>query len=207
MKHRKPKKVGIYARVSTTDKDQNPETQLMPLRKFAELREWEVYSEYVDEASGRQEKKNRRPEFNRMISDARKRNFDVLLVFRYNRFARSTQDLIEALKDFETLGIDFFSYHEQIDTTTSHGKFFFTVIAGFAQLESDMISENVKDGMARAKAQGKRVSRPHLPDEDKQLIINTWKKFDNMRETSRSLEKPFSTVQKVVREFRTQQKV
>jgi len=175
------------------------------LRKFAELREWEIHSEYVDEASGRREKKNRRPEFNRMMSDARKRNFDVLLVFRYNRFARSTQDLIEALKDFETLGIDFFSYHEQIDTTTSHGKFFFTVIAGFAQLESDMISENVKDGMARAKAEGKRVSRPPLPDADKQLIIDTWKKLKGIRKTSRHLEKPFSTVQKVIKAYQAQQ--
>lgn len=204
MTKQKPKKVAIYARVSTTDKDQNPETQLMPLKKFAELREWDVHDVYVDEASGRHEKKDKRPEFNRMMSDARKRKFDVLLVFRYNRFARSTQDLITALKDFEALGIDFFSYHEQIDTTTSHGKFFFTVIAGFAQLESDMISENVKDGMARAKAEGKRISRPPLPDADKQRIIETWKDIGGIRATSRQLEMPYPTVRKVVSEYKRQ---
>ena len=198
-------KVAIYARVSTTDKDQDPETQLMPLRKYADLREWEVFDIYVDEESGRYEKKARRKSFNRLLADAHKRKFDVLLVFRYNRFARSTQDLLNALKDFEALGIDFVSYHEQIDTTTSHGRFFFTVIAGFAQLESDTISENVKDGMARAKAQGKRVSRPPLPDEDKQQIIDTWNELKGIRKTSRHLNKPFSTVQKVVKEFKAQQ--
>ncbi len=156
------KRVAIYARVSTTDKDQNPETQLMPLKEYAQRRDWDIADIYLDEESGRQEKKEKRPDFKRLLSDAHKRHFDVLLVFRYNRFARSTQDLLNALKDFEALGIDFVSYQEQIDTTTSYGKFFFTVIAGFAQLESDMISENVKAGMARAKAEGKRISRPPL---------------------------------------------
>ena len=198
------KKVAIYARVSTADKDQDPETQLMPLRKFAELRDWQVHDIYVDKESGRQEKKERRAAFNRMMSDAKKRQFDVLLVFRYNRFARSSQDLITALKDFEALGIDFVSYHEQIDTTTSHGRFFFTVIAGFAQLESDLISENVKAGMARAKAQGKPISRPPLPDADKQLIINAWKETGGLRPTSRKLGKPLSTVRKVVKEYQEQ---
>ena len=198
------KRVAIYARVSTTDKDQDPETQLMPLRKYADLREWDVHDIYVDEESGRYEKKAKRQSFNRLLGDAHKRKFDVLLVFRYNRFARSTQDLLNALKDFEALGIDFVSYKEQIDTTTSHGKFFFTVIAGFAQLESDTISENVKAGMARAKAQGKRVSRPPLPEKDKQQIIETWKQLGGIRPTSRHLDKPFSTVQKVIKEHLAQ---
>ncbi len=198
------KRVAIYARVSTTDKDQDPETQLMPLRKYADLREWNIYDIYVDEESGRHEKKTKRQSFNRLLGDAHKRKFDVLLVFRYNRFARSTQDLLNALKDFEALGIDFVSYQEQIDTTTSHGKFFFTVIAGFAQLESDTISENVKAGMARAKAQGKRVSRPPLPNREKRQIIETWKQLGGVRSTSRHLNRPFSTVQKVIKEHLAQ---
>ena len=205
MSRRTKNRVAIYARVSTRDKDQNPETQLRLLRRYIKDRDWQLYDIYLDQESGRYGKRKKGSDYERLMTDAFKRKFDTLLVFRYNRFARSAQDLIAALKDFETLGIDFFSYHEQIDTTTSHGKFFFTVIAGFAQLESDMISENVKDGMARAKAEGKRVSRPPLPDADKQLIIDTWKKLKGIRKTSRHLEKPFSTVQKVIKAYQAQQ--
>ena len=93
------RKVAIYARVSTNDKDQNPETQLLPLRKYTELRGWDVFDTYVDKESGRFEKKGKREAFNRMLADARKRRFDILLVFRYSRFARSTKDLVDALGD------------------------------------------------------------------------------------------------------------
>jgi DNA invertase Pin-like site-specific DNA recombinase len=138
------RKVAIYARVSTSDKDQNPETQLLPLKKYAELRGWTVFDSYVDE-SGRFEKKGKREAFGRMMADARKRKFDIVLVFRYSRFARSTKDLVDALGDFEALSIDFVSYAENIDTTTSHGRFF-TVIAAFAQLESDTIGRYCLQG-------------------------------------------------------------
>lgn len=198
MATRKKKRVAIYARVSTSDKDQNPETQLLPLRAYIEQRKWDLVDTYIDEESGRQEKREKRQQFKRLLDDAHKRNFDVLLVFRYSRFARSTKDLVDALSDFEALGIDFVSYSENIDTTTSHGKFFYTVIAAFAQLESDTIRENVKAGLARARQEGKRLGRPPVSTYAKETIINTWKAQQSIRKTAKVLDKAYSTVHKVV---------
>ena len=192
------KKVAIYARVSTSDKDQHPETQLLPLRNYATLRQWQVFDTYVDEESGRFEKKNKRAAFKRLLDDARKRKFDILLVFRYSRFARSTKNLVDALSDFDKLGIDFVSYSENIDTTTSHGKFFFTVIAAFAQLESDTISDNVKAGLARAKHEGKRLGRPPVSASTRNLIIKAWQQHGSIKKTAKELGKAYATVHKVV---------
>jgi len=150
------KRVVIYARVSTLDKGQDPETQLMALREYAERRGFQIVDEYIDYASGTRED---RPRYRMLLEAARKRQLDVVLVWRYDRFARSTQALVQALKEFQSLGVDFISYQENIDTTTPQGEMIFTVMASIAQFESALISERVKAGMARAKAQGKRISR------------------------------------------------
>ena len=198
------RRVAIYARVSTSDKDQNPETQLLPLKKYAGLRGWSVFEVYVDKESGRFEKKGRREAFNRMLADARKRRFDILLVFRYSRFARSTKDLVDALGDFEALGIDFVSYSENIDTTTSHGRFFFTVIAAFAQLEFDTISENVRAGLARARQEGKRLGRPPVSTYSKERIIETWRQHGSIKKTAKVLGKPYATVHKIISAYKAE---
>ena len=91
-----------------------------------------------------------------------KRHIDVVLVWRYDRFARSTQALVQALQEFQHLGVDFISYQENIDTTTPQGEMIFTVMASLAQFESALISARVKAGMARARAQGQRISRAPL---------------------------------------------
>lgn len=98
-----------------------------------------------------------------MLEAARKRQLDVVLVWRYDRFARSTQALVQAVKEFQGLGVDFISYQENIDTTTPQGEMIFTVMASLAQFESALISERVEAGMARSKAQGKRISRAPIP--------------------------------------------
>jgi DNA invertase Pin-like site-specific DNA recombinase len=150
------RRVAIYARVSTVDKGQDPETQLLVLREYAARRACVIVGEYVDYASGTRED---RPQYQALFSAARRRQFDIVLVWRYDRFARSTQALVQALKEFHSLGVDFISYQENIDTTTPQGEMIFTVMASLAQFESALMSERVKAGMARAKAQGKRVSR------------------------------------------------
>ena len=109
------KRVAIYARVSTVDKGQTPETQLLVLREYAARRELHIVGEYIDYASGTRED---RPQYRRLLEAARKRQLDVVLVWRYNRFARSTQALVQALKAFHSVGVDFISYQENIDTTT-----------------------------------------------------------------------------------------
>ena len=152
-------RVALYARVSTLDKGQDPETQLIQLREYAKRRNFEIIGEFIDYASGTSEE---RKQYKLMIEAAKKRKIDVVLVWRYDRFARSTQALVNALKEFKNLGIDFISYQENIDTTTPTGELIFHVMASLAQFESSLISERVKAGMQRAKAQGKNISRPKL---------------------------------------------
>lgn len=152
-------RVALYARVSTLDKGQDPETQLIQLREYAQRRNFEIIGEFIDYASGTTEE---RKQYKLMMDAAKKRKIDVVLVWRYDRFARSTQALVNALKEFKTLGIDFISYQENIDTTTPTGELIFHVMASLAQFESSLISERVKAGMQRAKAQGKNISRPKL---------------------------------------------
>jgi DNA invertase Pin-like site-specific DNA recombinase len=150
------KRMAIYARVSTVDKGQDPETQLLGLREYAARRAYVMVGEYVDYASGTRED---RPQYQALFAAARRRQVDIVLVWRYDRFARSTQALVQALKEFQSLGVDFISYQENIDTTTPQGEMIFTVMASLAQFESTLMSERVKAGMARAKAQGKPISR------------------------------------------------
>jgi DNA invertase Pin-like site-specific DNA recombinase len=152
-------RVALYARVSTLDKGQDPETQLIQLREYAKRRNFEIIGEFIDYASGTSEE---RKQYKQMMEAAKKRKLDVVLVWRYDRFARSTQALVNALKEFKNLGIDFISYQENIDTTTPTGELIFHVMASLAQFESSLISERVKAGMQRAKAQGKNISRPKL---------------------------------------------
>jgi DNA invertase Pin-like site-specific DNA recombinase len=116
--------------------------------------------EYVDYASGTRDD---RPQYQALLAAARKRHIDVVLVWRYDRCARSTQALVQALKEFHSLGVDFISYQENIDTTTPQGEMIFTVLASLAQFESALMSDRVKAGMARARAQGKRISRAPIP--------------------------------------------
>lgn len=104
-------RVALYARVSTID--QSVEPQLLDLRRYVSDRGWVIYREYADEGiSGTNDS---RPALNHLTDDARKRRFDVVLVWRFDRFARSTKHLILALEEFRNLGIDFVSYQENID--------------------------------------------------------------------------------------------
>lgn len=161
---RKPshtRRAALYARVSTDDRNQDPETQLVPLREYAERRGFEVAGEFVDYASGTSRE---RTNYKRLLDAVRKRQAEVVLVWRYDRFARSTQALVNALEEFRALGVDFISYQENVDTTTPQGELVFGMMANLAQFESSLIGERVRAGMARARAQGKRVSRPPISE-------------------------------------------
>ena len=161
------KRAVLYARVSTFDKGQNPETQLMHLRTYAANRGFAVAHELVDIASGTRDD---RPNYRHLFSLARKRLIDVVIVFRYDRFARSTHALINALVEFRDLGVDFISYQENIDTSSPQGKMIFAIMASLAEFESALIAERVKAGMARAKAEGKHIGRRPLPERVRRAI-------------------------------------
>jgi len=151
-------KAAIYSRVSTAD--QNVGMQLDELRAYCERRGLEVAEEYVDSAvSGAKES---RPALNRLLADARRRRFDAVLVYRYDRFARSLRQLVNALCEFDALGIHFISLHEGVDTSTPSGRLVFGIFASIAEFERSLITERVKSGQAAAKRRGIKFGRPRL---------------------------------------------
>jgi len=151
-------RLAIYARVSTTNHGQDLNLQLRELRQFAEARGWQVAGEYVD--AGVSGSKDSRPELNRLMADAHQRRFEVVCVWRFDRFARSVSHLLRALETFKALGIDFVSFSEQMDTSTPAGKMVFTVLGAVAELERSLIVERVRAGLRNARAKGKRLGRP-----------------------------------------------
>jgi DNA invertase Pin-like site-specific DNA recombinase len=158
----KPTLVAIYARVSTSE--QNPEAQLLALREYAARRGFSIYKEYVDHVSGdvqqRGAKRQNNHAYCELMDEASRRAFDCVLVWKYDRFARSLSVLVSALQQFSTLGIDFISYTQNIDTTTPMGRLFYHVIGSFAEFEREIIIERVRAGLANARAKGKSLGRP-----------------------------------------------
>ena len=152
------KKVIIYARVST--KEQSVDMQLTDLRQYSSARKLIVINEYIDYASGA---KSDRENYKKLFEDVRKRKTDVVLVWRFDRFARSTKELINALEEFSNLGVDFISYKENIDTSSPAGKILFTMISAFAEFERAIIRERVIAGMEKARAKGTKLGRPKIP--------------------------------------------
>jgi DNA invertase Pin-like site-specific DNA recombinase len=149
-------KIGIYARVST--KDQSCELQIRDLRAYCAARGFDLIREYID--TGQSGAKDSRPELNTLMDDARKRQFDAIIVWRFDRFARSTKHLLVALEEFRSLGIQFISYQENVDTSTPLGQALFTIVSAVAQLERELIRERVSAGIRNARANGKKLGRP-----------------------------------------------
>jgi DNA invertase Pin-like site-specific DNA recombinase len=138
---------------------QDPEMQLRELREYCQRRGWDagVAGEYVDRVSGSKEK---RPELDRLMADAQRRRFDVIVVWKFDRFARSVSHLLRALETFQALKIEFVSLTEGVDTSTPAGKMVFTVLGAVAELERCLIAERVRAGIRNARAKGKRLGRP-----------------------------------------------
>jgi DNA invertase Pin-like site-specific DNA recombinase len=149
-------RVGLYARVST--KDQSCEMQLRDLRAYCAARQFEVVREYVD--VGQSGTKDSRPKLNELMDDARKRTLDQVICWRFDRFARSTSNLLRSLEEFRALGVQFVSYQENLDTSSPLGQAIFTIVSAVAQLERDLICERVNAGIRNARAKGKRFGRP-----------------------------------------------
>jgi DNA invertase Pin-like site-specific DNA recombinase len=153
-------KAAIYARVSTTNHGQDVSMQTRELREYCERRGWQIVGEYLDE--GISGAKDSRPELNRLMVDAHKRRFDAVVVWKFDRFARSVTHLLRALGTFNALGVAFVSLSEQIDTTTPTGRMVFTVLGAVGELERSLIAERVRAGLRNAKAKGKKLGRPRV---------------------------------------------
>jgi DNA invertase Pin-like site-specific DNA recombinase len=167
------KRIALYARVSTSKcekcgkrqsdhealdheyRGQDSEVQLRELREYVDLRGWQITEIYTDSVSGT---KNSRPGLDRLMGDAARRRFDVLVVWRFDRFARSVSHLLRALEQFQSLGIDFVSLSENVDTSTPTGKMIFTVLGAVAELERSLIVERVKAGVRESEIEGLRAS-------------------------------------------------
>ena len=151
-------KVALYSRVSTEGQD--PEVQLAALRAHVANRGWQMVEEFVDRGfSGGRE---RRPALDRLMRAAWAGQFQAVLVWRFDRFARSVKHLVTALETFRTMRVDFISLQEQFDTATPIGQAMFTIIGAMAQLERDIIRERVMAGLERARARGKKLGRPSV---------------------------------------------
>jgi DNA invertase Pin-like site-specific DNA recombinase len=132
--------------------------QIRELCEYCKRRGWPIVREYVD--VGISGAKDRRPGLDLLIADAHKRKFEVIVVWKFDRFARSVSHLLRALETFRALGIEFVSLSEQVDTSTPTGKMIFTVLGAVAELERSLIAERVRAGLRHAKAKGKRLGRP-----------------------------------------------
>lgn len=150
------KKVGIYARVST--REQNADNQLLDLRKYCLARGWDIVGEFVD--VGISGTKETRPKLQEALMLAKRRQIDVLLVWRFDRFARSLPHLINTLEELQSRGVEFVSYQEAIDTSTPQGRMFFGIVASIAEFERSLIVERIHAGLRRARENGKLIGRP-----------------------------------------------
>lgn len=148
-------KVAIYARVSTADQD--PDLQLQPLRDYAFTRNFRIEREYVDRVTGNvgRRRPGSDPGYRKLLDDARRRVFQAVIVWKFDRFARSLATLIETLHNFSELNIQFISITEAIDTTTASGRAFYAIVGAFAEYERELIAERVKAGIATARQGGR----------------------------------------------------
>ncbi len=182
-------KTALYCRVSTND--QKTDMQLTDLRKFSSDRNLIIYNEYLDNGISGSIKK--RPALDKLMSDAKKKKFDVILVWRFDRFARSSRHLVEALHTFRHLDIQFISYNENIDTGSPLGEAMFTIISAMAQLERDIIRERVKAGLKNARNKGKTLGRPKA-NIDLSRAKEMQNDGDSMRSISIKLRIPRTTL-------------
>lgn len=195
------KTAALYARVSTLD--QNCEVQLQDLRCHAGQR-FAQYREYIDVGvSGAQ---RHRPQLDMLMKDARKRLFDVVLVWKFDRFARSLKHLIDSLDEFRSLGIDFVSYTEGVDTITPSGQLLFHIVGAVAQFERDLIAERVRAGMAHARSMGKTIGRPRAPVDVKQVAALR-SQGNSLRGIATSLGIPVSRVRRALQRAASRESV
>jgi DNA invertase Pin-like site-specific DNA recombinase len=152
-------RVALYARVSTLN-NQDPEMQLAELREYAGRRGWQIIEEFTDQGvSGCTES---RPALNRMMSDACRRRFDAVLVWKIDRFGRSLKHLVNALAELAALGVAFVSLRDNLDLSTPSGRLMFQIIGAMAEFERALIQERVRAGLRNARAKGRRLGRPRV---------------------------------------------
>lgn len=191
------KKIGVYVRVSTKDK-QDINTQLIPLREYIDRNKFDICKEYVD--IGESGSKEKRPAFNSLLEDIRKGKINTIIVYKLDRIGRSTQHLLKLFEEFNKRGIEFISLTQNIDTTTPEGRLFLKMLMIVAEYEREIIVSRVNDGIKRARKENKRLGRPK-----KKLniyeAIRKQNEGDSLREISKQMEIPLSTLARKIKMF------
>jgi DNA invertase Pin-like site-specific DNA recombinase len=170
-------RVAIYARVSTANNGQDPTMQTRELEEYCQRRGWGIAGTYVD--AGVSGAKDSRPELNRLMADAHHCRFSAVLVWKLDRFGRSLRHLVNALAEFEALGVAFISLKDNLDLSTPAGRLMFQIIGAMAEFERSLIVERVKAGMRNARAKGKRIGRPprtYLSPDTREVIAEAYRK-------------------------------
>ncbi len=147
----------IYARTSTNNQQKGLESQIRALKSYCESKGINKYKLYKD--SGISGSKSSRPELDALMEAVKAKKVDTVIVYSFSRFSRSTKHLLDTLELFNSLGVTFISISENLDTRTAMGKAVFTIISSLSQLERELISERVKNGLENARAKGKKIGR------------------------------------------------
>lgn len=197
------KKAALYARVSTSEAEgkQNPENQLIRLRAYAEAREYAETVEYIDHASGADPN---RPALLEMMSDARGGELGAIFIVKLDRIMRSTIHLLEVANDLERWGVALVCLDQPIETNTASGRMLTTIISAVAEFERELIRERTRDGLERARRQGKRLGRPPRDDIDLDRVFRLRAEGKTWREIGRIIGVPHSTLTDRVRKACTE---
>lgn len=177
-------RVALYARVSTDDRDQDPETQLVALRDYCAAQGWEVVGEYVDHAPARD--LGHRDAWRRLLADAARRRFRAVVVFRLDRAFRSVKHMYDTLERWEAQGVTLRSVREQLDTSSAFGRFMLTLLGALAELELGILQERVQAGMERARREGRAIGRPRVRV-GVQKILDAYARLGSVRAVAREL--------------------
>jgi DNA invertase Pin-like site-specific DNA recombinase len=181
---------------------QDPELQLAPLREYCQRRKFFIAGEYVDNSiSGM---KDRRPQLDRLLEAARKRQIDIIVVWKLDRFGRSLKQLVNALEELSSLGIGFISYQDNLDLTTPQGRLMFHIIGAMAEFERELIREGVKAGIENARRKGKRLGRKPLPPVDMARVIEAYEQDSaaSIRQLASTAKLKFASTARVIRDYK-----
>jgi DNA invertase Pin-like site-specific DNA recombinase len=189
----------LYVRVSTDG--QTIENQVRELRQIAERRGWEIVETYSDAGISGAKGREKRPGLDRMLNDAKRRKFDVVMAWAIDRLGRSLIDLLGTIQELEAVSVDLFLEQQAIDTTTPAGKLMFQVCGAFAEFERSMIRQRVKLGLKRAVAQGRQLGRPRIDSETERKIQRELRKGTGILRVAQKLNLGTGTVHRIRREM------
>lgn len=193
-------KVAIYLRVSTKNKGQDVNTQLIPIKEYCLRSGFEIYKVYSD--IGESGSKESRPEFDIMLKDLRNNKFKAIAVYKLDRIGRSMQHLLKLFEEFNKRGIEFISLTQNIDTTTPEGRMFLKMLMVLGEYERDLIVNRVNDGIRRAKElgtrSGKAIGRPTI-DADVSEVIKLKESGLSLRQISKQLNLSLGKVQRCIK--------